>query len=172
MPLSPAFSASQSGLTPNIVTLTDESSGSDSNVSSRRVYFQRSNGTYVVSASTSTSYMSWSYADSSESFDILTEDLALAITVQWLDNTNTILYELTQLYCFPQYNKNFFYYLFQQQALSPIVVQDTSYYLNLATYWANIIGAIEAIEIGADIANSQNCLNRATYMMNNEAKYF
>lgn len=172
MPFQEAFSASQSGLTPNTVTLTDDSTGSNAAIASRRVYFQTANGAYLVPSGTTTDYATWSYADTSASFAVLEEDKALAITVQWLDVSNNILYSLTILYCFPQFNKNFFYYLFQQQALSPIVVQDTWYYLNLSTYWSNIIGAIQAIEIGADIANSQNCLNRATNMMNNEAKYF
>lgn len=172
MALTPAFTASQSGLTPNIVTLADTSTGSDSNITQRRVYFQNSQGSYVVSSGTTTSYMTWSYADSSQTFDILTEDLALAITVQWLDVSNTVLYSLTQLYCFPQYNKNFFYYLLQQQALTPSIYQDTNYANNLANYWVQIIGAIQAVEIGADISASQNNLNKATFMMDNQNDFF
>lgn len=172
MPITPAFTASQSGLTPNIVTLTDDSTGSDVNITQRRVYFQTSQGTYVVATGTSTSYMPWSYADSSQAFNILTVDLALAVTVQWLDSSDTVLYSLTQLYCFPQYNKNFFYYLIQQQALTPSIYQDTPYMNNLANYWVQIIGAINAVEIGADISASQNNLNKATFMMQNQADFF
>jgi hypothetical protein len=173
MPITPAFTVSQSGLSPSVVTLTDSSTGSDANVTQRRVYFQTSQGTYLVPSGTSTDYATWSYADASSSFSILNgEDYALSVTVQWLDVSNTVLYSLTQLFCFPQYNKNFFYYLLQNQALTPSIYQDTNYANNLALYWINIIGAIQAIEIGADVAASQNCLNRATLMMTNEAKYF
>ena len=172
MPITPAFTASQSGLSPTVVTLTDDSTGSDVNITQRRVYFQNAYGSYVVASGTSTQYMPWSYADSSQAFNILTVDLSLAITVQWLDSSDTVLYSLTQLYCFPQYNKNFFYYLLQNQALSPWIYQDNPYNGNLALYWVNIIGAIQAVEIGADISASQNCLNRATNMMNNESMYF
>ena len=172
MPITPAFTASQTGLSPSVVTLTDTSTGSDVNITQRRVYFETATGSFLVPSGTSTSYAAWSYADSSASFDILPTDYALAVLVQWLDVNDEVLYSLTQLYCFPQNNKNFFYYLFQQQALSPWVIQDTPYYWNLGTYWSNIIGAIQAVEIGADIANSQNCLNRATLMMQNETSFF
>lgn len=172
MPITPAFTAAQSGLTPSVVTLTDTSTGSDVLITQRRVYFQTNQGAYLVPSGTLTDYATWAYADTSESFDILTVDYALSVTVQWLDSSDTVLYTLTQLYCFPQNLKNFFYYLFQQQALSPIVPLDTNYYLNISTLWSNIIGAIQSVEVGADIASSQNCLNRATYMMQNESEFF
>lgn len=172
MPITPAFSVSQSGLTPNIITVDDDSTGSDGAISARRIYFQTTYGTYLVTTGTVTDYIVWAYADSEESFDVLTEDYALSITVQWVNSGGTVLYTLTQVYCFPQYNKNFFYYLVQNQALTPTILQDNNYSSNMAVYWTNIIGAINAVEVGADIAASQNCLNRATNMMLNQNIYF
>lgn len=172
MPLTPNFSVSQTGLSPSVVTLTDDSTGGDVSVTQRRVYFQTSTGDYLVQSGTTTQYEPWSYADSSASFDILSTDQSLSITVQWLDVTDVVLYTLTQVFCFPQYNKNFFYFLIQNQALTPSILQDATYFSNIATYWMNIIGAINAIEIGADIAASQNCLNRATFMMQNQQDFF
>lgn len=172
MPITPSFSISQSSLSPNIVTATDTSTGSDAAIASRRIFFQTAQGTYLVEDGVTTDWNSWNYADAAESFDILDTDQSLAITVQWLSVANAVLYTLTQLFCLPQYNKNFYYYLIQQQALTPSILQDTVYFSNIATYWQNIIGAINAIEIGADIAASQNCLDRATLMKDNESKYF
>jgi hypothetical protein len=172
MPISPAFSISQSALNPALITATDESSGADAAITQRRIYFQTSVGTYLVESGTITQYEPWSYADVSDSWGILTTDQALSITVQWLDVSNTILYTLTQVYCLAEYNKQFFYYLVQQQALTPGILQDQTYFSNMATYWMNIIGAVKAVEIGADIAASQNCLNRATYLMNNQSFSF
>lgn len=172
MPLTPAFTISQSAIAPSVITATDTSSGSDVAVSARRIYFQTTYGTYLVEAGVTTTYNPWSYADASESFDVLTEDFSLSITVQWVNSGGTVLYTLTQVYCLPEFNKQNFYYLVQQQALTPSILQDTTYASNMAVYWTNIIGAIQAVEVGADIAASQNCLNRATNMMNNQTLYF
>ena len=172
MPLTPAFTVSQSGLTPQSITVTDSSTGSDVAVTQRRIYFQTAFGTYLVEDGTLTSYETWSYADASATFDVLDTDHALSITVQWLNVGGTVLYTLTQLFAFPQYNKNFFYYLIQLQALTPKVIQDKNYFANMATYWMNIVGGIQAIEIGADISASQNCLDAASYMKDHQEKYF
>lgn len=172
MPLSPAFTISQSALSPGVITATDTSGGADVSVTQRRIFFQTSQGTYLVQSGTTTQYEPWPLADVSDSWNVLTSDQALSITVQWLDVSNTVLYTLTQVFCLPQYNKNFFYFLIQQQALTPSIIQDSNYFSNLSTYWMNITGAIQAIEIGADVSASQNCLSRATYMMDNQQMFF
>lgn len=172
MAIVPAFTISQSALTPASVTANDTSTGSDAAISQRRIFFQTASGTYLVVSGTTTDYEAWSYADSSETFQVLEEDSAVSVTVQWLNSSNVILYTLTQVFCLSQFNKQFFYYLVQQQALTPSILQDSNYAANMAVYWTNITGAIQAIEIGADVSASQNCLNRATNMMNEQAKYF
>ena len=172
MPINPSFEISQSAIAPSVITATDTSTGSDVAISARRIYFQTTYGTYLVVSGTTTDYNTWSYADAEESFDVLTEDYALSITVQWVNVGGTVLYTLTQVYCLSEFNKQFFYYLVQQQAITPSILQDTTYASNMAVYWTNIIGAIQAVEVGADIAASQNCLNRATNMMNNQTLYF
>lgn len=174
MPLSVSFTISQSALNPGAVTANDTSTGTDVLVTQRRIFFQNSQGQYLTTSGTSSSsaYESWAYADASETWDLLDEDAALAITVQWLDVNNAVRYTLTQIYCLAEYNKQFFYYLVQQQAITPSILQDVNYAANMAAYWTNIIGAIQAVEIGADISASQNCLNRATDMMQNQTKYF
>jgi len=174
MPLSVSFTISQSALTPGYVTASDTSTGTDAAVTQRRIFFQNSQGQYLTTSGTSSSsaYEEWSYADASETWDLLDEDSALAITTQWLNVSNQVLYTLTQVYCLAEYNKQFFYYLVQQQAITPSILQDTNYAANMATYWMNITGAIQAVEIGADISASQNCLNRATNMMQNQNSFF
>lgn len=107
-------------------------------------------------------------ADTSKTFAILDNDAGVSVTVQWLSAADAVLYTLTQLYTLAEFNKNFLYYLIQQQALSPSIPQDANYFSNLATYWMNITGAIQAVEIGADIAAAQACLDRATSMKDNQ----
>jgi hypothetical protein len=172
MPLTPAFTTSQSALTPASVTATDTATGSDAAVTKRRIYFQTQAGTYLVVSGTTTSYEAWALADTSKAWVILDTDQALSITVQWLSAADAILYTLTQVFCFSQYNKNKFYELVQLQSITPGVLQDSNYFSNMAEYWMNITGAIQAIEIGADVAASQNCLDRATNMLDNSNYYF
>lgn len=172
MSLTTAFTVSQSALSPSVLTVVDSSSGSDVAVTQRRLFIQDAYGSYLVPSGTSTDYIQWSYSDASISPDVLSQDSAVSITVQWLSVTNVVLYTLTQVFCCPQFNKNFFYYLIQQQALTPNILSDTNYFSNMATYWMNITGAIQAVEIGADISASQACLDRATNMLNNQNLYF
>jgi hypothetical protein len=171
MPLTPAFTISQSALTPQNVTATDTSTGSDARVATRRIFFQTPTGTYLTENG-STDYNDWPIANASQTFDVLDQDYALSITVQWLDDSDNVLYTLTQVFCLAEYNKQFFYYLIQQQATTPSILQDNAYASNIISYWMNISGAIQAVTIGADIAASQNCLNRATNMKDNQQMYF
>lgn len=172
MPLNPNFYLSQSGLTPSAVTAVDNSTGSDVAIVSRRIFFQTPTGTFLVESGVTTDYNVWSYANASQTFNILAQDYAVSCTTQWLDVSNAVLYTLTQVFCLPQFNKNFFYYLVQQQALTPSIIQDANYFSNMATYWMNITGAIQAIEIGADVSASQNCLDRATSLMRTQSFSF
>lgn len=172
MPLTPSFTISQSGVDPALVVATDTSTGSDVAITSRRIFFETDNSTYLVPDGTTTDYILWPYSDTFISLDLLDTDQAVTVTVQWLDVSNTVLYTSTEKYCLQEYNKQFFYYLIQQQALTPTIIQDSNYFSNMATYWMYITGALQAILIGADISASQSCLDKATYMMQNQSKFF
>lgn len=172
MAIVPAFTISQSALTPQNITAVDSSTGSDGLIAARRIYFITTEGEYLVEDGVATDYNDWPLADTTDTWDVLDVDQALEIRVDWVGAGGNILYTLTQVFCLPQYNKNQFYYLIGQQATTPSILQDGAYFSNLATYWMNITGAIQAVEIGADIAASQECLNRATNMLNNENLFF
>lgn len=170
-----SFTISQSALTPAVITAVDTSTGSYDTITARKISFQNSQGNYLNTGgaiSTTPVYIDWPLANTTQSFSVLTEDQALAITVFWVNAGGATVNELTQLYCLSRFNRNFFYYLIQMQGLTPGILQDSTYFSAISTYWMNIIGAINAVEDGADIAASQNCLNRATYMMNNQTLYF
>ena len=172
MPIIPSISISQTALAPSLIYATDTSTGSDGAITKRRIYFETNYGTFLVESGVVTTYNPWPLADVSKSFNVLSSDYALSITVEWLDVSDNVLYTFTDLYCLAQYNKNFFYYLIQQQALTPNIIQDSNYFSNMAIYWTLIIGAINAITVGADISASQGCLDKATFMQQNQAKYF
>lgn len=167
-----SFTVAQSPLDPSLVVVTDTSTSIDPSITQRRIYVQDAAGNYLVPSGTLTDYTPWPLADASIDLDILSQDTAVAITVQWLNISNVVVEDLTQLYCLAEFNKSFYVSLFQSQSLTPDIVQDNDYFANLSVLWQNIIGAIQAVEIGGDIASSQNCLDRATNMQNNQQFYF
>jgi len=172
MPFSQNFTVAQTSANPAFVIITDTSTGNDANIDSRRIYITDCNGNYIVPTGTTTNYIEWDLLDNPISLDILTQDTAANVRVDWLDSTNTVLYTLNNNYCFSEYNKQFLYYLIQLQSLTYNVIQDNNYWGNVGTLWVNIIGAINSVEIGDDIFASQTCLNRATFMAQNQANYF
>lgn len=174
MPIVPAITVTQSALTPANVTLVDDSSGSDGDIASRRVSFQTAEGTWLTTAGVSTTivYETWSYADSTDTWALLLFDRALFIKIEWLDAGGDVLYTFNDYYCLNKFNKNFAVYLGQLQALSPTVLQDSNYGWNMANYWAYIVYAEVMIEEAADISNSQNLLDKATYMKEHQNEFF
>lgn len=166
-----SFTVSQSAISPESITVVDTSTSVTGTITQRRIYVSNQNGEYLT-GNGSVDYDAWALADASITLNILTEDIAATIKVEWLNVSNAVVESLTQIYCLAEFNKQFFYYLVQQQAITPSILQDANYASNMANYWTFITGAIQAIEIGADVAASQNCLNQATNMMNNQSLYF
>ncbi len=172
MSFTPSIQVSQSALTPNIVTVLDNSSGSDGAISQRRVYVQTAQATYLVPSGTSTDYTQWAIANASIALNILTEDQCVNIIVQWLNVSNTVLYSYENQYALSEYNKQFLVYLVASQGLTPGIVQDSNYSGSIATFWTNVIAGINQVEFAADIAGGQNCFSRATFMRLNQANFF
>jgi hypothetical protein len=174
MPFSPNFTVSQTPVNPAYIIITDTSTGSDPAIDSRRIYITDNNGNAVVPVGTTTNYIPWALVDSAISLNILMQDMALNIKVEWIDNAliPSVLYDLDNNYCFSEYNKQFLYYLIQLQSYTYNIIQDNNYWGNVGIFWTNIIGAINAVEVGDDIFSSQTCLNRATFMAQNQSTFF
>lgn len=173
MAFSPSFTVGQSLSNPGAVTLTDDSVGSDVAITQRRVYFTDEAGNPVVPPRTTTDYVAWSLATNPITINSLLQvDTSVNILVEWLDVSNAVLYDSDNDFCLRAFNKQQFVYLIQQQALNPGIVQDANYYSNLCQYWINIVGANTMTEDAANLSSSQNCLNRATLMLQNESDFF
>lgn len=174
MAVTASVGVSQSALSPSLVTLTDESTGVDATITKRRVYITNSAGEYLVESGNSNNYSEWNDfpATTTLQLDILTEDTAVHLLVQYLTSANVVVTTFEDDYALSEYNKQFFYELWQQQSLSPGVVQDTSYYTNLANLWTAITGGIQCVEIASDLSASQNAMNVATNYRLNESLYF
>jgi hypothetical protein len=174
MALTPNFSASQASGTPSIITLTDSSSGSDVSVTQRRAFLLQSDGTYLVPNGTTTNYIQWAIGNTSINIDVLTQDTALSITVQWLDVSNNVLYSKTIAFGFTAYNETFYYSLTQNQVPinTPSVILNTGYFKSKMILRVCIDSGNQAISFASDIQTAQQSYNNATYLRTNENLFF
>lgn len=176
MALTPNFSASQTIGEPGKINLSDISTGSDAAIVSRRVYIEDANGDYLVETGTTTDYEVWDYADSSITLDVLTQDTAANITVQWLSVSGIVLYTKTILYEFSLNGDQFLLNLTLAQISSNINSAGLSYnntfYLNKMKVYVALNDAANAVEIGNNIAAAQAALNRSTDLISNNNNFY
>ena len=172
MALTPNFTATQIAGSPSEIVLTDTSTGSDGAITSRRVYVQQSNGEFLVQSGTSTEYEVWDYADSSITLDLLTKDVAVRITVQWLDVSNVVLYDKTINTAFTLYNETFDYGLTQLLAANPLLINDNSFWQNKAALRTDIDSGNNALELADDLVAAQSCYDKATELRLNSQYYY
>lgn len=172
MAFSPSFTVAQDPINPSNVIITDNSTGSDSNITQRRAFISNSAGTYLVPSGTTTDYIQWAIANLTLTANILTQDTAVFTKIEWLDVSDAVLYSSEDYFCLAQFNKNFFTYLMQLQADAPTTPADTNYNDNCALFWSRVQGAINVVINNSDIASSQNCLDKATYMQLNQNNFF
>ena len=172
MPLVPNFTASQFSGTPSVITLTDTSTGSDVAITSRRVYLLQANGTFLVPAGTTTDYVVWDLVDTSIDLDVLSQDSALSITVQWMSSTNTIVTSKTISFAFTAYNETFYYGLTESQVANSNLSASTNWYQTKLVLRVEIDSADQAITFASDIYSAQAALNRATYISTNQTLFF
>jgi len=172
MPLVPNFTASQTSGTPSVITLTDTSTGSDVTIASRRVYLLQSNGTFLVPAGTTTDYIVWDLVDTSINLDVLSQDTALSITVQWMSGIQTVVTSKTISFAFTAYNETFYYGLTESQVANANLTASSWWYQNKLILKVEIDSAIQAITFASDIYSAQAALNRATYISTNSSIFF
>lgn len=172
MAFSQNFSVAQNILAPSILVLADVSTGADAAITTRRIYLQLANGNYLTPTGTTTDYIVWDEPDATISLDVLDQDYAISITVQWLSVIDAVLYTKTQIYSFTLYSEQFLYYLTQLQAAGNANVQDTNYFNNKMKLRVFVDAANNAVEFASDIYGAQECLDSAAYMIANQNDYF
>lgn len=172
MPLSPNFTASQNSGTPNLIFLTDTSTGSDGTITKRRIYLLQSNGTYLVPAGTVTDYIEWALVDVTTSLNVLIQDTALSITVQWLTASNVVVANKTTSFAFTAYNETFYYGLTESQVANANLTASTNWYQTKMILRVELDSAYQAISFASDIFSAQAALNRATFISTNQSYFF
>lgn len=172
MPLSPNFTASQNSGTPNLIFLTDTSTGSDGTITKRRIYLLQSNGTYLVPTGTATNYIEWALVDTTTSLNVLIQDTALSITVEWLTASNVVVANKTTSFAFTAYNETFYYGLTESQVANANLTASTNWYQTKMILRVELDSAYQAISFASDIFSAQAALNRATFISTNQSYFF
>jgi hypothetical protein len=173
MSLTANFSTSQTYGIPNSINFVDTSTGTDDNITSRRIYLKTAANTYLVEKGTSTNYEEWNYSDATITLDVLDKDYGLQVTVEWLDSFNAILYTKTyDALGFTLYNETFDYQLTQILSGNPLIINDNNFFPNKSELRTNIDAGNQAIYFATDLFAAQQCYDRATSLRLGSQYYF
>ena len=174
MALTANFTTSQTFGDSKDVKLTDTSTGSDGTITTRRVYIQPFDETYLVQTGTTTSYEVWADfpATTTITLNVLTKDQATLITVQWLTSGNVVTYTKTAYVGFTLYNETFDYQLTQLLAANPLLINDNNFWDNKTQLRTFIDSGNQAISLASDLSNAQSCYDDATSLRLSSQYYF
>lgn len=152
----PNFTVTQNSGTPSYLNYVDTSVDLVG-VASRRIYMLQSDGTYLVPSGVTTNYVEWSIASASISLDVLSQDTALSIKVDWLNSGNNVLYTKTIAYGFNAFGETFYYGLTQNEVpiTNPNVALSTNYFQNKMLLRVYLDSAAQAISFASDIYAAQ-----------------
>lgn len=170
-----AASISQ-GVDPTSFSLTDTSTGSDTNLTIRQIFLYLSDGSTLTPPGSSTPYILWPISagigDVINLTGILKRDYSINVTVLWVSSSPLAppsTYIFSTLKTFIGNISLFAYGLTQLQAGNPNLVNDNNYFPNKSKLRVLIEDAIDAATY-KDQYNSQLSLN-AAYKMQVNAKY-
>jgi len=169
MPLIPNFSTIQNSGTPSYLNFTDTSTGSDGTITTRRIYMLQADGTYLVPKGTTTDYVLWSIASATLSLNLLTQDTALSIKVDWVNSVGTVLYTKTTAYGFSAFGETFYYGLTQNEVpiTNPNVALSTNYFQNKMLLRVYLDSAGQAVSFASDLYAAQVAYDSGTFLIQN-----
>lgn len=163
-------------LSPSTIQLTDTSTGSDTNLTSRYIYLYTYNNSTIVPSGTTTAYIVWDINDTEITLDdILDTDYCLNITVVWNSSSPdpSGTYTKNNAYCFKDYNEEFMLALVSETNVAlPAIVNSNSFVYNWMQMRLYVEEAKEAIDNASDVMNGQLLLNLANNMRDNQNYYF
>lgn len=172
MPFTPDFSVSQSLGFPSKINFSDDSIGSDGAIAARRIYLLDSEGEYDVEEGTATTYEVWPYADGTITLDLLDQDKAFLITIDWVNSSGTILYTKTYLRGFLLYLKTYYIGLIKAQSSRRKLIDHANFYQNEIKLLCSIQEATNAIDLAEDIGSAQAAMIRGKELIDNPSYFY
>lgn len=170
-----SFNATQELGNPTVINFTDTSIGDDNDVEFRNIYIRLGNGDYIVQESnTTTNYTAWIYNPLvlNTSFELLTKDVAVEITMDWVDGSNVVLYSRSITFRFTNFNENFDYSLTQNLTGNPLLINDNDFFANKSELRTCIDSGNNAFDLVGDLFSAQQCYDRATNFRINSQYFF
>lgn len=160
----------------NEVELVDTSTGSDGNLTERRVYPRNSAGELVLPSGNTLGYVLWPLPlGTAITIDLLPRDIALNIEVVYLSSSPLPAsdYDVTNLFVPTKYTKTFVYNLSQDLAAQQSIGNDTNWF----EYYSRLQSLIDTAELAGtadilDIQDAQTALDSAAFIMQNQNLYF
>lgn len=156
------------------VTFTDTSTGSDGNLTERRIYPYKSDGTLLLPSGNTLGYILWPIASSTLTVNLLPRDYALTINILWISSSplpSPSSYTVTTLFGFTGYTQEFIYQRVQDIAANNAIINDQGYYEYLSKLQTEVSNTELSVQYGS-IFNAQAALDRSFYIMQNQSKFF
>jgi len=165
------------GTDPTSFTLNDTSTGSDTNLTDRRIFLYKADGTTLVPVGSPTTYIDWplSAGASITITGLIAQDYCLNIEVDWISSSPLAppsTYTLTILTAFTGNSEQFNGTLIQMQATNPLLVNDNKWFENASKLRQYIENAVNAANPMNNIGLSQSSLNLAYQLIQNATTYF
>jgi hypothetical protein len=169
MAFSAHFSVSQ-GSDATSFTLTDDSTGSDSNLTTRTISLFLADGS-LLGGST----IAWPISEGATKAltGYLTRDYVINISVEWTSSSPIpgSTYTYAALFGFTGNTNAFIYGLIQQIAAQQSILNDTTFYEYLSKLQTEVDNCDQAVTYG-DQFSGQAALDRAYAIILNSANYF
>lgn len=127
-----AFTISQ-GTDPKSFVITDTSTGTDVNLTARKIYLYLADGTTLVPSGSANAWIDWPIANGPITISLLTKDYSLNIEIVWVSSSqlpSPSTYLQFQLKTFTANLELFDYGLTQMMADNNLLVTDGKFFLN------------------------------------------
>lgn len=169
------FTISQ-GTDATTFSIQDTSTGSDPNITDRRIFLNLYDGTTLTPPNNGTPYIDWPLSDGSSITltGILPRDYAINIVVQWISSNPLAppsTYTFTLLNDFVANTKLFAYGLSEMQSGNPLLINDNGYFQNKSKLLVLIQDSLDAVAYN-DQTTAQLCLNDAYDFIQNQKTFF
>lgn len=158
------------------LTFLDTSTGSDTNITSRRIYPRNSAGVLVLPSGNTSGYIDWPVPlGTNLTVNLLAKDLALNIQVIWISSSpiGGSTYDITNLGVFTKYTKMFLYNRSEDLAAQESLGNDKGWF----GYYNKLQGFVDTAELAAtaditDVQDAQTALDMAFHIMSHQNLLF
>ena len=164
-----AFTVS-SLIVPGSFTITDTSTGTDTNITDRLIYLYQADGSLLGGSAIDFPLT----AGSSITLNVLTQDYCLLIVVTWVSSSPLpppSSYSASGLFNFTGNSRNFADQQIGAIESNPNILRDSTFQYYLGTLYNEIDNSIQAASTGQQFS-AQRALNSIQNLIVNQAKYF